>query len=362
MKKSNIKNLRKVDFSGKDIYVGLDVHKKTWYASFAYGETLPHPKSFPPDPEKLYNYLVKNYPGANYHLVYEAGGSGFWICEKLNKLNINTIVVNPADIPTTDKDCKNKTDKRDSKTLAKMLQSGLLKGIYVHSPQTLEDRSLVRDRSDLVRKQTRIKNQIKSKLTLFGIEIAEQFSEPSSHWSASFIKWLENIHLRTASGTKSLQVLVRQLKYYRGEILAMTREIRALSRMERYKKHYGILISCPGIGLVSAMTLLTEIECIRRFKTMGQLLSFIGLVPTERSSGERQRKGNLTKRRNHNLRNIIIEASWVAKRSDPALTEYFESSCIRMKKQKAIIKVGRKLISRIYLIWAKEEEYVKGVA
>jgi len=242
-----------------------------------------------------------------------------------------------------------------------MLKSGLLQGIYVPKTQTLEDRSLVRDRKELVTKQTRIKNQIKSKLSFFGFSIPEHFASPGSHWSARFIKWLESLQFRTNSGRNSLESLIRQLKFYRSEILNLTQQIRDLSKSERYNEQSKILLSCPGIGVCSAMTLLTEIECIRRFKSMNKLLSFIGLVPTERSSGEKYRKGQLIKRMNIQLRNVIIEASWVAIRADPGLAEFYNSCCSRMKKQKAIIKVGKKLLSKIFYIWNNEELYIKGI-
>ncbi len=354
------KKLQKKDFTGKTIFVGMDVHKKTWHAAIIFGEVMTK-KSFPSDPKQVYTYLSRAYPGAEFHIAYEAGFSGFWTCEILNRLGAKTIVANPADIPTTDKEEKFKTDRNDSKKIAKCLKAGLLNGIYLPSIKAQEDRSLLRHRDTLVKDQTRIKNRIKSELMFYGIEIPDTFANPGSHWSKKFILWLETIKFRTNSGGISFQSKINQLKFIRQELLDITIEIRKLSRTKTYKKQYDILTSAPGIGLITAMGLLTEVIDIKRFPHLDKLLSFIGLVPTERSSGEKQKKGNMTKRRNAKLRKLIIEASWIAIRNDPVLGLYYSKNKIRIGAQKAIVKVARKLVSKLYYLWNNEEMYVKGV-
>jgi transposase len=161
------RKLQKIDLTGKQIYVGLDVHKRSWYTTIIFGDIIKQ-KSFSAEPEHLYKYLSREYPGADYHIAYEAGFSGFWACEDLNNLGCKTIVVNPADIPTSDKDERNKTDKKDSKKIAMSLKAGLLEGIYVPTRQEQADRSLLRRRMGLVKQQTRVKNQIKGHLKYFG--------------------------------------------------------------------------------------------------------------------------------------------------------------------------------------------------
>ena len=112
MDKSN-----KLDFSGQDIFVGLDTHLKNWRVSIIVGESPFKTFSQDPHPKTLRNYLVKNFPNGNYHSAYEASFSGFGVHRDLLNLGIKNIVVNPADIPTTDKERKQKEDSRDS-TLA----------------------------------------------------------------------------------------------------------------------------------------------------------------------------------------------------------------------------------------------------
>ncbi len=108
-----------MDFTGQNIYAGIDVHQKSWKVSI-YTDYLYH-KSFtqPPNPDVLYRYLSKNFPNGTCYSVYEAGFCDFWIHNKLMSSGINNIVANPADVPTTDREKKYKTDKIDSHKLAK---------------------------------------------------------------------------------------------------------------------------------------------------------------------------------------------------------------------------------------------------
>ena len=114
----------RLDFTGQSIYVGLDVHKKSWSVSIQ-TEQFEH-KTFtqPPEVEKLTHYLQRTFPGATYHTVYEAGFSGFWLHDKLREKGIDCMVVNPADVPTKDKDRAGKTDRVDCRKLARGLRNG----------------------------------------------------------------------------------------------------------------------------------------------------------------------------------------------------------------------------------------------
>ena len=114
----------KLDFSGQNIYVGIDVHLKSWSVAILSEHSVLKRFSQSPEPELLHKYLVSNYPGANYFSVYEAGFCGFWIHESLTDLGITNIVVNPADVPTMSKEKLRKTDAVDCNKLARELRSG----------------------------------------------------------------------------------------------------------------------------------------------------------------------------------------------------------------------------------------------
>jgi transposase len=351
----------KIDFSGQHFYVGLDVHLKSWKVSIMAEKLTLKTFSQDPNPDLLHHYLVKNFPNGIYHSAYEAGFCGYWIHNRLIALGISNIVVNPADIPTTDKEKVNKTDKRDSKKIARSLRNGDLKGIHVSSLKSLEDRCLLRIRRTLVKDLTRYKNRIKSFLYFHGIEMPEAFSKSATHWSKRFINWLSSIELTEISAKKSLTLLIVESQHLRLTLLNALRGIQELSRSEAYANNVRLLQTIPGIGTLTAMIILTEMDTINRFASFDQLCSFIGLIPSTNSSGEKENIGEITHRGNNFLRSAIVESAWIAARWDLSLNKCFHDYCKRMESNKAIIRIARKLLNRIRFVLKNNQPYVCSV-
>jgi len=349
----------KLDFTGQQIYVGMDVHKKSWSISI-YTDQFEH-KTFsqPPKVEVLVNYLKRNFPGAAYKTVYEAGFSGFWVHDRLQEQGVRCLVVNPADVPTKDKERAGKTDRVDCRKLARSLRNGDIEGIYVPSRPKAEDRSLLRTRHGMVKKQTRCKNQIKSILCFYGIHIPEELTR--SHWSKRFISWIESIRMERASGDMALKVHLAELGHIRQTIAELNRAVRALAMTDDYRNNVRILKTVPGVSTLTAMTLLTELYDITRFKTLDKLCSYVGLIPNTDSSGETDHKTGMTGRRNNHLRGVIIESAWTAVRKDPALMMAFNELCKHMTKTNAIIRIAKKLLNRIRYVLKNQQEYVPAV-
>lgn len=312
-----------------------------------------------PDPEALHKFLTRNYPEADYYSVYEAGFCGFWIHERLTALGIENIVINPADVPTTAGERIQKTDAVDSAKLARSLRAKELKGIYTPDSTSLEIRSLIRLRSTITKDVTRQKNRIKSHLRFLGYEIPAEYC--NRYWPNRFITWLRELDMKTQSGRQSLDFMLDLLENLRKEKLQMTRALRALSRTQQYEKPLELVMSVPGIGQQVGMALLAEIVDIKRFKDAEHLAKFVGLVPMCHSSGENEGIGDITIRKHAYLRTLIVEAGWQAIRQDPAMTLAFESYCKRMKSSKAIIKIARKLVNRIYFVMKWQTPYVNSV-
>lgn len=350
--------VKKIDFTGQNIYVGFDAHLKSWKVTVMAEDNIYKTFTQPPKPEVLYNYLKNNFPGGNYHSAYEAGFCGYWIHDKLLSYGIKSIVVNPADIPTTDKERVQKEDKRDSRKIARSLSNGTLMAIYIPSIQTQRDRSLLRTRAMLVKDLVRYKNRIKSFLYFYGINIDESFLNPQSHWSNRFMIWLESIEIDGGSGEEALQVLISECKSLRASILKITKQIRNLSNTVTYKEQVTLLKSVPGIGLLTAMTIITELESIDRFNNIDKMCGYIGLVPSTKSSGEKERTGDITPRGHSVLRTAIIESSWSAIRNDPSLMKSYLSYIKRMESNKAIIKIAKKVLSRIRFVLSNQKPYV----
>ena len=150
----------------------------------------------------------------------------YWIHDKLLSFGIKSIVVNPADIPTTDKERVQKEDKRDSRKIARSLSTGTLMPIYVPSIKTQRDRSLLRTRAMLVKDLARYKNRIKSFLYFYGISIeAIIFQILKAHWSNRFMLWFESLEIGEGSGKEALRVLISECKNLRKSILEINKQI-----------------------------------------------------------------------------------------------------------------------------------------
>jgi transposase len=268
-------------------------------------------------------------------------------------------VVHPADIPTKDKERRNRNDNVDSRKIAKNLRNGELTPLHIPSRQAQEDRSLVRMRIAMVSKQTRCKNQIKGLLDFYGIKTPEELS--NTHWSNRFICWLESLSFEYYSGKQTLGTLLSELSYLRSAIAQLTKDIRHLSGQKPYIDFVGYLTSVPGISTTTAMVFLTELDDITRFKNLDHLASYVGLIPGEDSSGDKEHHTGVSKRRNANLRYLLIESSWVAVRKDPALLKSFTDLTKRMPKNLAIIRIARKLLSRIQYVLKNQCYYEPGV-
>lgn len=354
------KTVTRLDYSGQNIYIGLDTHLKNWKTTIRVGDTFY--KTFSQDPEAivLSNYLKKNFPGGSYYSAYEASFSGFKAHRELTKLGITNIVVNPADIPTTDKERKQKEDARDSRKIAEQLAASNLVGIHIPDIEVEGDRSLLRFRKTLTKEIARNKVRVKSFLYYHGVVIPNRFSK-ITNWSRQFTSWLKSLYLATDSAKATLASIIDLVLYLRAKHLEVLKLIRALSKQDRYCTNVELLISIPGIGLITAMTFLTEVEDITRFKNLDKLCSYIGLVPMTNSSGEHDSIGHITKRQNKVLRSMIIESSWMAIRNDPALMLAYQKLITRMKPSKAIIRIAKKMINRIRYVLKHQTPYVNAV-
>ncbi|MDR1356753.1 MAG: IS110 family transposase [Tannerellaceae bacterium] len=350
-----------LNFKGENIYVGIDVHLKSWSVTILTEHT--HHKTFnqPPETEKLSAYLLSHFPEAFYYSAYEAGFNGLWTHYKLESMGIKNIVINPADVPTTSKEKMHKTDSIDSRKIARSLRSQELRCIYIPSQLTLSDRSLIRMRISVVKDLSRLKQRIKMMLHFYGVKIPETFAN-DTRISKRFIQWLREDASQTKGISKeAFLFLLNEFEIKKQSLLTITRMVSQLCREERYKKNMDLIRSIPGIGLIIGITLLVEIEDITRFPNNDKFAGFIGIIPSCHSSGEKDNKGEMTSRGQVNMSVALIESSWIAARVDPVLTLAFNKYCRRMESNKAITRIARKLANRIYFVLTKQTQYVCAV-
>lgn len=354
--------VRENSFSEQSFFVGIDCHKKSWKVTIM-GEHYEH-KSFSqdPDPKILASYLHRNFPGAKHHAVYEAGFSGFGSCRTLRELGVNTIVIHPADVPTTQKEKEQKTDKADSRKLARSLRANQLEAIHIPDVELEADRALVRQRFRQVKDVARTKNRVKSLLLQFGISIPDRFTSAQTRsWSKVYINWLKDLELEHKSLKQVVDNYIAIGEGQRHELLRINKQLRALCQTSAYKHNYQLLLSIPGVGINTAMTFLTQIGDIGRFEKLDELCNYVGLVPRMHGSGETMQAGKMTKRGRKMLKIMLIEASWDAIRIDPALMLKFNELNKKMQKNKAIIRIARKILSRMRYVLKHQTEYTLGV-
>jgi len=356
IKKIKRKKQINLDFKGVLITIGIDIHLRQWNVSIYIGNR--QYKTFQQNPcaETLYNYLQKEFPEASYQSSYEAGYFGYSAHRKLVELGIKNIVVNAADIPTSDKEKRRKNDRIDAKKIGRAQLNGLTKGIYIPSKQMEADRKLLRYRTKVLRKSiTRNKQRLKAYLVRLGLH-KEIDNYDNSYWSKKLIQQIRDLEIEQTSDKFVLDDLLDKFDYLKEKLKKVNRQIVLMSRQPRYKELVENLRSIPGIGLLTAMAIVTEVWEMERFKSLDKLSSFVGIVPDTSSSDTKERVKGLTRRANTELRRLLIQASWVASGRCKYLGSIYQKNK-KKKEQKAIIKVARKLLSIIRAVWNKGEKY-----
>jgi len=348
---------KKLSFKGQKVFVGIDVHKNTWSVTtmMEIGAPRTHPQKA--SAKELFEFLNRHYPEAEYIAAYEAGFTGFSTYYALKSYGIDCIVVNAADIPSTQYEQVMKSDAIDSEKIARALRAGQLRGIYVRERNSLDDRSVVRIRKTIQNDLNNYKRRVKHMLHSNGVEIPERFQQ-CSNWSRSFMRWLTDDVQLMSSTRQSLDLLLTQVETTRKNLLKATLAVRHLGQSEKYRTMTNRLVSVPGIGMLTAVTIITEIYDISRFHNERQFASYLGLIPTCHSSGDKISHGEQTFRGNKKLGPALIEASWVAIARDEGLgLAYLKYKKQGRAPQEAIVRIARKLSNIIFSVLKNEKMY-----
>jgi transposase len=350
-----MKKIQQLNFNGQIFYIGIDVHSTNWKITVrSKGLTL-ETKSLDPKPIRLKEFMESRYPGGRYISVYEAGFSGYWAHRELELLGFKNIIVNPADVPTTNKEKDRKNDPIDSNKLSRELANNSLKGIYVPSVKMEAIRVLSRNLRQYSKRSTQVKNRIKAFLYFVGL--SDQ-ADVYKHWSNAYIQKISEITFPDLNHKTVMDVHIKELKHIRTIQLSLLRHMR-----EESKKipEISLLTTIPGIGQTTAFTIYAELFAINRFQTFDNLASYVGLVPSTTSSNDKTIIHGMTNRHSRYLRYMLIESAWVAVRKDPVLTKSFEDLYTRMSKTRAIVRIAKKLLNRIRAVWKNNEKYQIGI-
>lgn len=352
----NYKNI-KTFVTQKKVFCGMDVHYKHWSLCFVCDGEVVEKLRIQADYLALKFVLVRYKAAREIQIVYEAGFSGFWLYRKLKYDGYSCIVTPPSLTPKTVG--KVKTDKRDAEKLAFYLSAGLLKSVYVPPENVESDRRTLRGRVQVVKKRTRAKHQIRSYLNLMGFKRPESIK---TNWSQQYIAWLKNIEFKNDSDKFNFSQLIKDYLRLDEDVAEVTGYILKMSRSDKYQKNFKLLTCVQGIGLITGMTFLLEIYDFDRFKTGEHFASYLGLTPSQYSSGEHIRLGHITRQGNTCIRKVLVEAAWTVIRYDPHLRDKYNRIRSRgTNGKKAIVAVARSLAIRLRRGLLDGTGYVVGV-
>ena len=289
-------------------YVGLDAHKDTIAVSVAdavggrarfYGEVANTPAAL----KRVMRRLSPDGEVVSY--CYEAGPCGYGIYRQITQSGHDCQVVAPSLIPTRPGD-RVKTDRRDSEALARLHRAGELTSVWVPDEEQEAIRDLTRAREDM----KHLERQSKQRLLAFLMRHGRNFEPGKTKWTQTHWRWLEKLAFKQPVQQIVLQEYIDNVKQHQQRIAALEQEMaNALQEWQLAPVVEG-LMALRGCRLITAMTIVGELGDISRFDSPRQLMAYLGLVPSESSSGANKRRGGITKTGNSHARRVLIEAAW----------------------------------------------------
>lgn len=333
----------KQDYTNKTVYVGIDVHKKSYTVYCICDRKKVKSWTMSANSQQLIEQLKSYFAGAQIVSVYEAGFSGFALHRELVAAGIENIVVNPGSVETASRD-KVKTDKRDAKKLAEQLSDGRLQSIYIPSLKEELLRLSTRRRQALVADRKRLSCRIKSKLFQFGYNDLVTDEKANETW----IKKLSNDSRFPDELKRELDCWCKQWLQLTETIKEVNKEIAKESQSQQPCAQQEVVYrSVPGLGNISAKALSRELGDLQQFGSNKGVFSYLGLTPCESSSGERRRQGGISHCGRPYLRHLLIEVAWRSTNKDAELAHKFAALSHRRGKKRAIVAIARILIGRI---------------
>src|SRR5438552_11614801 len=291
-------------FESTMVSVGLDVHARSVRFAAVRADELLEERTLPYDEEAV-ERVLRRWPAVR--CCYEAGPTGFGLYRYLVDRGIDCWVVAPGLVPQRPGD-RVKTDSRDARKLARLLAGGLLEPIHVPSRQLEAARDLVRAREDARLDRMRDRHRLSKFCLRHGRPL------PTSSWTVVRRKWLGEQRFEFAAQQQTFDTYVHTVDLVDARIEQLERAIRETAEQEPWRELVARLRCLRGIDTLTALALVTEIGDFDRFNTAEEFMAFVGLVPTEHSSGEQRRQGSITKVGNSHVRRLLVEAAWHARR------------------------------------------------
>jgi transposase len=342
-----------------DVFAGLDVDKRSISVTFTNHQGLTRSMRIPYSVDHLLHYVHKHFSDQKVAFVYEAGPTGYGLYDGLEAQAYRCLVAAPSMIPKAPGQ-RVKTNRLDSRSLSENLRGGQLKSIHVPTPIYRELRHLTQLRDTVVSEAVGMKLRIKSLLLFEGIAFPS--APAGSQWSLKVKAKLRKLPCSKTVRFK-LDQLLDSLEFNEKQVVKTTKEIRRFCQSDpELAQCIKYIMSVSGIGWIVASQLVARIGDWRQIGNVRQLAGFLGLVPTENSTGERTDRGSITHTGDPRLRSKLIQASWSAIRQDGELREFFRSVARRhprnLAPRIAIVAVARKLSTRISAVLMQQRPYV----
>ena len=321
--------------------VGLDVHKESVVAAvLPYGHTdvieqvsvENHPKAI----EKLVNRVTRQGPA---EFVYEAGPCGYQIHRQIVGLGHRCAVIAPSLTPVRPGD-RVKTDKRDAVNLARFYRSGDLTEIHVPTCEGEAARDLPRAREDVLKDRLRARHR----LSKFLLRQGRVYRETTT-WGTAHKAWLLTQKFEWLSLQQTFEANMRAHDEAEARLETLEQQTHDLAQQPAYRMAVNCLRTLKGIDTLGALTLVVEVHDFRRFKKASEFMSFTGLVGSEFSSGEKVKRGSITKAGNAHIRRVLVEAAWSQRYPDVISKQLAER---RKGCPPEVIKIARKAQTRLH--------------
>jgi transposase len=326
-------------------FVGLDVHRDSIAIAVAQGDGQPAESlaTIPNDVTGLIRRLRRLAPVESVRCCYEAGPTGFGLARRLNEAGIACQVIAPSLIPVQP-GSRVKTDRRDARNLAHYLRSGDLTAVHVVDPITEAIRDLERARDDAKRAERSARHQLSKFLLRHG-----RWFEGKSTWGPAHQAWLAQQKFDQPAQQDVMNDYRESVEMASARVGRLTKQLAERSATWERASLVTALQALRGVEMVSAGTLVAEVGDFRRFASASELMAFVGLVPSEHSTGGSRRQGRITRMGNSHVRRILVEAAWHYRRQ-PRMSKAIRERNDRVSAPVRVIagKAQQRLHKRLY--------------
>jgi transposase len=328
-------------------YTGIDLHKKTCFITTVdeVGGIVKRVQL-----QNVAEWIKAYFDGLKEQtkIVIESMASWYWLYDLLVGKGFEVVISNPAKTKAI-ASAKIKNDKIDSHMLAQLLRAGLIATVHVSNPKVREFKELLRHRQRLVQDSIRMKNRIHMLLMKNNCQIPCR-----DLFGLRGLNYLKEVALPDYHRAQ-VDTYLNLYKHLHEQIEALTK---AIDEVARGHSAAQLLMTIPGIGPITAMFIIAEVEDISRFPSYRHLASYAGLVPTLDASGGKERRGHITKQGSPYLRTALIEsAQSVARARKRRLNIFFRKRLIRSGYQKAIVATAHKLLQYVFYVWKNQTPY-----